>query len=395
METHNLHIGIIVRTFATDGGLELYTHKLVEGLLQRGHRVTVFCQTSKTTLEHHNLTVRMMALRDECVPKSEQYDWDARAAAAIRKEATKCDIIHSQHYPIDFAEVVTFHNHTINRLSEVGLDWEKQINDMKCAVLPAYKERERFDRTMCATVLTAIFPSKVMQEDYYSTYSFLESRHTPYVIARPGATLSQPADQADQFTPEKERPFTFLFVGRGFRKKGVDVLLRACVRLKQEGLDFRLLIAGMKEKAPDTVRKTLLGLGSNVKYLGFRQDMHNVYSMADAIVLPSRVEPFGMAPIQAMSFGLVPIVSRICGVAEVLTPGHDSLILDKHLSGDRLAVLMRQLVEDREFYNELQKNVRTTASRVTWEDTVDHTVEAYVRAISIKKAKRAPRAAVK
>ncbi len=74
---------------------------------------------------------------------------------------------------------------------------------------------------------------------------------------------------------------------------------------------------------------------------------------ASSIILPSRIEPFGMAPIEGMLRGLVPIVSRICGVAEVLKDESDALILEDHLKVQELAALMEKLIDNAELTKKL------------------------------------------
>jgi glycosyltransferase involved in cell wall biosynthesis len=138
-----------------------------------------------------------------------------------------------------------------------------------------------------------------------------------------------------------------------------------------------LIIAGLKAKPFDKLRLSLMGLSNIVEYLGFRKDMHNVYAQAHATILPSRIEPFGMAPVQGMMHGLVPIVSAVSGVSEVLTDGLDSLILRDHLSPDELAELMKRLIDSPDKLAEMSARARGTAAKLTWDLTVDETLRAY------------------
>jgi glycosyltransferase involved in cell wall biosynthesis len=187
-----------------------------------------------------------------------------------------------------------------------------------------------------------------------------------------------------------EGGFKFLFVGRGFRKKGLDILLEACTILnKQYPGKFKLLIAGLKKKGLDSLRLNAMGLQDCVQYLGFQKDMDAVYAQASVTILPSRVEPFGMAPIQGMQRGLVPIVSKISGVAETLHDGENALILQNHLSASELAQHMQKLMTDRESLTKLSANALKTAQKLSWDATVESTVQAYEIALSLKKSGKA------
>ncbi|MBX9695712.1 MAG: glycosyltransferase family 4 protein, partial [Cyanobacteria bacterium] len=197
----------------------------------------------------------------------------------------------------------------------------------------------------------------------------------------PGAPVARRHEQSNDLRQSsgQSETFTFLFVGKGYRKKGLDVLLRACKILKQEQRNFQLQVAGLKEKPIDSLRLSRLGLANTVHFLGFRKDMDSVYSNADAVILPSRVEPFGMAPVQAMSYGLAAIVSANCGVSELLRDQEDCLILDNHLSPEELASHMKSLMDDRTLLEKLSRNGRKTAAKASWNSTVEATINAYAR----------------
>ncbi len=391
--TSRTRIAMVVRQFSTAGGLELYAHKVVEGLLDCGLNVTVLCEQNESTLSSSNL--RVVEFHVAPGPKRKRLKYLYHAATRALQEHGPFDVIHSQHCPVAGANVVTFHNHTSSRLSSVGLGWEKALNNVKRVFIPAYRLRQQQDELLCLDAGCLIFPAEVMQQDYYLSFPFLNHSRKPYVVAHPGADLGTTtavaaaapssaqssgecaASDSEMLRSHESECFNFLFVGRGFRKKGLDILLCACRLLRQRGRNFALNIAGLKEKPADSFRLRCMGLQDVVNYMGFCKDMDDVYRNAVAIILPSRVEPFGMAPVQAMQRGLVPIVSRVCGVAEVLTHEHDALLLNNHLSAPELAKLMEQIMDDAGLRDVLSRNARVTARAISWSATVDETVRAY------------------
>lgn len=384
---------MLVRLFSPHGGLELYAHKVVEGLLQKGIFVTVLCQENLSELQHENLDVKLFSGSEKARGKAAKFLSLYKEASKAVAELQGVDLVHSQHCPCDGADVVTFHNHSSKRLSEVGLWWEKNLNELKRNFVPAYQIRAQQDQVLLQRAFCLIFPAEVMKTDFYSAYPFLEGPPAkPYVVAHPGASMATDF----QLTLDKGREspadscFNFLFVGRGFRKKGLDVLLQACSILnRQHAGKFKLLIAGLNKKALDNFRLNTLGLQDCVKYLGFQKDMDAVYKQASATILPSRVEPFGMAPIQGMQRGLVPIVSRISGVAETLHDGKDALILQNHLSAAELSEHMQTLMNDRQLLQRLSNNALKTAEELSWDKTVESTLQAYEIALSLKKSGKA------
>lgn len=384
----SLKIAMLVRQFSAHGGLELYAHKVVEGLLDNGVIVTVVCQEKNSVLQDPKLTFKMIESPPRGLTKSARLRQLFAAANKAIRELESVDLVHSQHCPSAEADVVTFHNHTTERLSKVGLWWEGLLNDTKRGIIPAYRLRDEQDEILCRRALSLIFPAEVMKEDFFQRYPFLQGPPPkPYVVAYPGASLEQ--DSIPERTIASGTEFNFLFVGRGFRKKGLDVLLQACSILKSKTTrKFNLYIAGLKEKSADRLRLSLMGLGGFVHYLGFQKDMEAVYAKASVIILPSRVEPFGMAPIQGMQRGLVPIVSRVSGVCEALKAGHNALVLENQLDATELAGHMLRLMDDPKLLQTLSENALQSAASINWNETVGKTLEAYELALSLKRKER-------
>ncbi len=75
--------------------------------------------------------------------------------------------------------------------------------------------------------------------------------------------------------------------------------------------------------------------------------------------------------------GLVPIVSSVCGVAEVLSDEADALIVKDHLSAAELSNAMQRLMTEPELTAQLSKQAVKTSAALTWDQTVDATIAAY------------------
>jgi len=95
------------------------------------------------------------------------------------------------------------------------------------------------------------------------------------------------------------------------------------------GIDPRieLWLAGRGQEGSSTDR---------VKFLGLRDDIVELYRMADMMALFSVVEPFGLAAIEAMACGSLPIAADDGGMAEIITDGVDGWLVN---GADRLAII--------------------------------------------------------
>ena len=111
-------------------------------------------------------------------------------------------------------------------------------------------------------------------------------------------------------------------LGRFVPKKGFDVLLRAAARAP-----FRLEIGGDgPERAALEAMARRLGVGDRAVFPGWIDDVVAFLADADAFALPSRVEPFGLAVLEAMACGVPIVATRVGGPAEILDEGTALLV---------------------------------------------------------------------
>lgn len=367
----SLNIAIVVRLFSPSGGLELYALRLVQGLLQRGHRVTVICQSDEAKLSHHNLTVKTFDQAPRGISKTARLEHIYNAASALLASSGPFDLVHSQHCPVAGADLVTFHQHTAKRFSFSGYPGERLINEYKLATNDAYKTRMKQDGELARSTRLRIFVSQICKRDYYETYNLKDA---PYAIAPCGAD-SQPDYDISQKV--QAQPFNYLFIGKGYRKKGLDTLYSACAILKKQGLKFKLTVVGLRASLFNRLTAGMHGIAEYVEFAGYQKDLKPFQEKASVIVVPSKCEAFGMSPVEAMLFGVPAIVSSVAGVSEVLEDGVDGLILKDHLSAKELAQHMQQLQSDPVKLKSMQTKARAKAKQLTWDKTVDATIQAY------------------
>ncbi len=125
-----------------------------------------------------------------------------------------------------------------------------------------------------------------------------------------------------------------LFVGRLVRRKNVHRLLQAlAAHRNQGGAPPALLVAGDgPERAALQALAGKLGL-RDVHWLGFRprSELADLYALADALVLPSTDEPWGLVVNEAMAAGLPVLLSRNVGcVADLLEESVNGFSFDAH-----------------------------------------------------------------
>lgn len=108
-----------------------------------------------------------------------------------------------------------------------------------------------------------------------------------------------------------------LYVGSGFKRKGVKEFLEILSKLKNK--NFKAFIIGKEKKIK--LYKILakeLGLVDKVIFTGPRTDVKDFYSISDIFLFPTRYEPFSNVVLEAMNFENVIITTKQNGASEIL-----------------------------------------------------------------------------
>ena len=118
-----------------------------------------------------------------------------------------------------------------------------------------------------------------------------------------------------------------LFVGRLERLKGVEIILRALAEVGGRHPDVRLLVLGEDSRAADESEKERLrslagdlGITHRVDFLGpvAHHELPFFYSAAEACLMPSYSESFGLVGLEAQACGCPVIASNVAGLASVV-----------------------------------------------------------------------------
>ena len=119
--------------------------------------------------------------------------------------------------------------------------------------------------------------------------------------------------------------FHLLFIGNGYKRKGLDVLLKALSLWKFK--DFHLSVIGKEKRLRWYQWKTKqLQLENQVRFFGPQKNVIPFYQMADVLVIPSFYDPFANVTLEGLSLGLFVISSKENGGSEVLTEQNGTCI---------------------------------------------------------------------
>ena len=162
-----------------------------------------------------------------------------------------------------------------------------------------------------------------------------------------------------------------LYVGRLQPIKGLETLLEAMTALDGAA---QLLIVGGDQDEPENghadylrERVSLLGLGERVSFLGAQpqERLRLFYAAAEATVMPSYYESFGMVALEAMACGSPVIASRVGGLTTTVRDGVTGFLVPEGDAG-ALAERVALLLEDRGRRAQLGREAQRWAAEHRW-----------------------------
>ena len=127
-----------------------------------------------------------------------------------------------------------------------------------------------------------------------------------------------------------------LFAGSGFERKGLMTAVEALARLGDARA--RLVVLGKGDARPYQAMAERLGVSARVTWLGPRPDIERWYAAADALVMPTRYEPFGNVHLEALATGLPVVTTTQAGGAEAVSPACGAVVEPRDPVGLALAL---------------------------------------------------------
>jgi glycosyltransferase involved in cell wall biosynthesis len=141
----------------------------------------------------------------------------------------------------------------------------------------------------------------------------------------------------------------FLYVGRLVRDKGVFDLLEAYSRLEPSlRASIGLVFAGTGSAQPELLERAAQIAPGAIQFPGFvhREELPEIYALADAFVFPTHSDPWGLVVNEAMACGLPMIATNVAGCAlDLVQDGWNGFVVPPG-NPSQLAQAMVTLAQD-------------------------------------------------
>jgi D-inositol-3-phosphate glycosyltransferase len=385
------------------GGMNVYVRDLTRELGRRGVQVDVFTRSQdehqphvKEDLGFGNRVIHIPAGIEVPLPKETLYEQVPEFVGGVRQfaraQGQAYDLIHSHYWlsgvaarslraawDVPFIQMFHTLGHMKNRVAQSPRDREGEL-----------RIRVETELLREADQIIAATPAEMAQLQWL--YRADVSRVT---VIPPGVDLvhfyPRPAAAAKARLGLNPKNKLLLFVGRIEPLKGVETLFQAVARLRDLGVceceELALAIIGgdPAEDAPGNaemdrlkVLRRDLGIADMVTFLGARdQDaLPDYYAAAEAVIMPSHYESFGMVALEAMACGTPVIASEVGGLAFLVKDGETGFHVpdrDPELLADRIC----QIITDPLLRAELGEQAAAYARGYAWPIIADKIVAVY------------------
>jgi UDP-glucose:(heptosyl)LPS alpha-1,3-glucosyltransferase len=385
-----MHIALVHMRHASIGGTELILERLSRRLGERGHQVTIVCR-SHVAASHP--AVRFEVLRSPVIGSAWRM-WAFAQAAERHVQANSYDVV--------LGLGKTWSQDVLRTGGGSHATFMERMRDVHAA---SWREapwlRTAKDRLALRIERRAFAPgayrriianSNLVRDDVCSRYQ-VPLEHVEVIYNGVDLEKFHPRLRSDAAALRtqlgaSEDDVVYLFLGKGFARKGLDRLLRAFVQVAAEHPRARLWVAGRdSSQAQYEELARTLGLEARVRFLGERKDPQVCLAACDVHVLPTHYDSFAFTVLEALAVGTPVITTDAAGAAELLSPGIDGEVLGGDCDSEELAQAMSRWCE-RERTRSAAVFARTCAERYGFDDSMDRMAQLLERtALEVRAAK--------
>ncbi len=335
-----LNIGITC--YPTLGGSGVVATELGKLLAEEGHQVHFITHSVPFRLGgyHKNIYYHEVEVSDYHVFKYPPYDLALAAKMAQVAELQSLDVLHV-HYAIphavcayiakgmvkrDLKVVTTLHgtditilgqDESMRELIRLGINGSDAVTAVSKDLIRETKEQLSIDKHIDLT------------------YNFVDKR-----VYYPRVCSTHRRD----FTPNGER---LLMHVSNFRPvKRICDVLDIFRRVNAEVPSKLLFVGEGPELAKTVARVQEMGLEEHVQFLGKQNEVAELFSLADLLLLPSEKESFGLVALEAMACGVPTVGSHTGGIPEVVTHGETGFLAPIGDTGAMAEYAVRMLLDN-------------------------------------------------
>ncbi|MEM9415643.1 MAG: glycosyltransferase family 4 protein [Planctomycetota bacterium] len=322
-----MRIAVVIESFdPRQGGNERSTREIVERLAARGHAVTLVCGCCDPSSIPEGVSHISQGQRkpSSALQLARFRTW-AMHELAIGAFDTSLSMTMAVPSAVMQPRGGTVRE-TINRnIALRGSPLSQQTKRLAIALNPkqrtllALERKTLQDPSVHAVAALSGYVKRQLSEHY--------GLHDDEVVVIPNGAAIEPMAEAerDRVRVQIRRAFDipdeatlFVFAAQNPRLKGFGPLIAALRRLKDDGVNAVVLLAG-KYRYTHHSWIAQMGVRDRVRMVGQTDDMRTLYAAADVTVLPTFYDPASKVVLESLMLGTPAISTRYNGASDFLT----------------------------------------------------------------------------
>ena len=366
-----------ITCFATPGGSGVIASELGQSLAERGHEVHFVCPELPFRLEELPERASFHLVRTVTYPVFTDAPYTLALASKMSEVACeqKLDLFHV-HYALPHAvagylarqicrhpfRLITTVHGTDARL--VGLD-------------PSYRSITRFSLQQSDGVSAVSHDLAASTQRDFELDREVAVIHN-FVDTERFGRRPMPAIYRRRFAADDEKIIVHV---SNFRPvKRVSDCIRALARIRESVPAKLVMVGDGPEREPAEHLSHDLGIGERVFFLGTQTELVSLLSIADLFILPSELESFGLAALEAMSCEVPVIAYGIGGLPELVVDGETGY-LAPFAELEALAERAVRILTDAELANRMAMLGRARAVERFGRDQIVSRYEEYYQQV--------------
>ena len=351
-----MNIGITV--YPTYGGSGIVGSELGRELAARGHNVHFISSMLPTRLTELNERVHFHEVEMMSYPLFEHQPYDLALATKMATVARseKLDLLHV-HYAIPHSISAILARESIKQKRYVPVITTLHGTDITLVGADrSYLPITRYGLQQSDGV-TAV--SRFLKQATIETFDFDEVEVIPNFICSCHYKRQTDLPLRDELAPNGEKLLVHVSNFRAV-KRPVDCV-EIMAKVKEKGGKARLIMVGDgPERSACYYQAEKLGVKDETIFVGKQANIADYLGIADVFLLPSELESFGLAALEAEACEVPVIATRIGGIPEVVTDGETGFLSD---IGDteKMSDDVMKLLNNEEMRSEFGRKARESA----------------------------------
>ncbi len=336
---NSMNIGITV--YPTYGGSGIVGSELGRDLAERGHNVHFISSVLPTRLTELNERIHFheVEMMSYALFEHQPYDLALATKMATVARAEKLDLLHV-HYAIPHSISAILARESIKQKRYVPVITTLHGTDITLVGADrSYLPITRYGLQQSDGV-TAV--SKFLKQATIETFDFDDVEVIPNFIC-PSHYKRQPdSPLRKDLAPNGEKLLAHVSNFRSV-KRPIDCI-EILAKVKANGEKARLVMVGDgPERSAVYYRAEQIGVKDETIFVGKQANIADYLGVSDVFLLPSELESFGLAALEAQACEVPVIATRIGGIPEVVTDGETGFLSDvgdvEKMSADTLRLI--------------------------------------------------------